>query len=230
MTQNFTIPPFAQRCMEASGSAWKASFQHPFVLALADGSLDPKIFAFYQMQDARYLESFSDACAIISTKTAEPVDKLWFIDAARMALVVENELHAGYGKKLGYTAEDIAKITLTPNNRAYQNHMVSAALKGTLVEAVAALTPCPWLYIELGQHLLSKMGTIPADHPYADWLKMYSDPGFNDYMNEILARLQKFADASDEKNREIAVEAFVLSARYEWMFWDQAWNKQTWPV
>lgn len=230
MTQKFTIPPFAQRCMDASGSAWRASFEHPFVVALADGSLDSKKFAFYQMQDARYLEAFSDACAIISTKTVDPIDKLWFIDAARMALVVESELHAGYGEKLGYTASDIANLSLTPNNRAYQNHMIASALKGTLVEAVGTLTPCPWLYIELGQHLLAKMGTIPDDHPYGNWLKMYSDPGFNDYMNEILGRLQKFADAADEKNREIAVEAFVLSARYEWMFWDQAWNLQKWPV
>src|SRR5690606_4493652 len=104
MADHFSIPPFAKRCMDITGNSWGASFEHPFVVALADGSLKPEIFKFYQMQDARYLEAFSDACAIISTKVEDPIDKLWFVDAARMALVVEGQLHAGYGVKLGYNA------------------------------------------------------------------------------------------------------------------------------
>lgn len=226
----YPVPPFARRCLEAAGEAFGASFDHPFVRALANGTLDPDRFRFYQMQDARYLEAFADAACLISTRCPAPNDKLWFIDAARLCIIVEGELHAGYGRKLGYTPDDIAELELTPNNRAYQDHMISYALRGALVEAVAALTPCPWLYIALGAHLLREMGSIPDDHPYADWLRMYSDPAFNEYMEHILERLQRFADAADEPARERAVEAFVLSCRYEYMFWDQAWTFQQWPV
>ena len=81
------VPPFAQRCLDAAGEAWGASFEHPFVLALADGSLDESRFRFYQMQDARYLEAFADACSLVSTRCPAPADKLWFVDAARLALV-----------------------------------------------------------------------------------------------------------------------------------------------
>lgn len=227
----FTVPPFARTCLEAAEEAWGASFDHPFVEALADGSLDEERFAFYQMQDARYLEAFADACALISTRCIDPDDKLWFIDAARLALVVEGELHAGYGDKLGYGKEDIARLTLTPNNRAYQNHMTSTAVgSSSLVEAVAAVTPCPWLYVALGQHLERTLGDVPKGHPYGDWLEMYRDPEFNDYMDHLLERLQRFAEAADEAARERAREAFVVSARYEWMFWNQAWEHQQWPV
>jgi thiaminase/transcriptional activator TenA len=227
----FPVPEFAASCIEAAAGAWQASFEHPFVQALAAGELDSERFKFYQMQDARYLEAFSDACALISTRCVRPADKLWFVDAAKMALEVEGELHAGYGEKLGYGPDDIALLEPTPNNHAYQNHMIAAAQRGTLVEAVAALTPCPWLYIDLGQHLLVELGgEISDDHPYADWLRMYSDPGFNDYMRNLLERLQRFADAADEGARERARQAFVLSARYEYMFWDQAWTTQEWPT
>ncbi len=226
----YAVPPFAQECLDAASEAWGASFEHPFVRALAEGTLGAERFRFYQMQDARYLEAFSDACALISTRCPDPADKLWFIDAARLALVVEGELHAGYGEKLGYGPDDIARLELTPNNRAYQNHMIATAQQGTLVEAAAAVTPCPWLYIELGQHLLEKHGP-PADaHPYANWLRMYSDPEFNEYMDNLLERLQRFADMADEAARERARAAFRTSARYEWMFWQQAWDEQPWPV
>ncbi len=229
-TAPYPVPPFARPCLEAAGEAFGASFEHPFVRALAEGSLDSEKFKFYQMQDARYLESFADAACLVATRTPAPADKLWFIDAARLCIVVEGELHGNYGKQLGYGPDDIAALELTPNNRAYQDHMISNALRGTLVEAVAALAPCPWLYIALGAHLLREMGSIPEDHPFADWLKMYSDPGFNEYMENILERLQRFADAADEAARERAVEAFVVSCRYEYMFWDQAWSFQEWPV
>lgn len=226
----FTVPPFAQACIDAARGAWGASFEHPFIQELTKGTLEPELFRFYQMQDARYLEAFADAAALISTRCALPSDKLWFIDAARMALVVEGELHAGYGKTLGYGPDDIAALELTPNGAGYQNHMIASATRGSLVEAVAALAPCPWLYIDLGQHLLRKLGTIDDAHPYAAWLRMYSDPQFNDYMNNLLERLQRFADAADDATRQRATTAFVTSARYEWMFWDQAWTRQAWPV
>ncbi len=229
--RGFVVPPFAQRCIDAAGTAWGASFEHPFVLALAAGTLDGDRFRFYQMQDARYLEAFADTASLISTRCVKPVDKLWFVDAARMALVVEAELHAGYGEKLGYNADDIAAIELTPNCRGYQNHMISTAQRGTLVEAVGALAPCPWLYVELGQHLMRELGgSVSDDHPYADWLRMYADPGFNDYMMNMLERLERFAEQADEASRVLAIEAFVVSARYEYMFWDQAWTFQKWPT
>ena len=226
----FPVPPFAQDCLDAAADVWGASFEHPFVQALADGSLSEERFAFYQMQDARYLEAFSDATAILSTRCTRPGDKLWFVDAAKLALEVEGELHAGYGERFGYTPEDVAALELTPNNRAYQNHMISTAERGTLVEGAAAVTPCPWLYIALGQHLLDTRGAPSDEHPYADWLRMYSDPEFNEYMEHLLERLQRFADASGDAARERAKDAFVTSARYEWMFWQQAWEQQEWPV
>lgn len=227
----FAVPPFAETCLAAAKAAWGASFEHPFVLALSDGSLDSDRFRFYQMQDARYLEAFADAASLLSVRCVDPADKLWFIDAARMALVVEGELHAGYGEQLGYGPADIAALELTPNNRAYQSHMIATAQRGSLVEGVAALTPCPWLYIDLGQHLMRQHGgQVADDHPYAAWLRMYADPGFNEYMDHLLERLQRFADAADEATRARATEAFVASARYEVMFWEQAWSRQRWPV
>jgi thiaminase/transcriptional activator TenA len=226
----FDVPPFAESCIEHAGEAWGAAFEHPFVLALAEGTLDAERFAFYQMQDARYLEAFSDATALLSTRCEDPDDKLWFIDAARLALVVEKELHAGYGEELGYDADDVRALELTPNNRAYQDHMVATAQRGTLVEATAAVTPCPWLYVELGQRLEREMGAVPDDHPYAEWLRTYRDPEFNDYMDNLLRRLQRFADAADEPARRRARTAFTASVRYEWMFWNQAWEQQEWPV
>lgn len=230
MKRPFDVPPFAEACLDAAGASWGASFEHPFVLALADGSLPAAKFRFYQMQDARYLEGFADAASMIATRHQNPTDKLWFIDAARMALLVEGELHAGYGRQFGFTPADVAAVELGPVTRAYRDHMISSAQTGTLIEAIAALTPCPWLYADLGRHLIASVGTPAADHPYKDWLDLYAGDDFVDYMQGLLQLMQQAADAADATARERALTAFHVSARHEWQFWEQAWQQQSWPV
>ena len=32
------------------------------------------------------------------------------------------------------------------------------------------------------------------------------------------------------RNTEVLEEAFVVTSRYEWMFWDAAWRLEGWPV
>lgn len=230
MKRSFDVPPFAEACLNAAGESFGASFEHPFVLALADGSLPTTKFRFYQMQDARYLEGFADAACLIATRHPNPTDKLWFIDAARMALLVEGELHAGYGRRFGFTPADVAAVELGPVTRAYRDHMITTAQTGTLLEAIAALTPCPWLYADLGRHLLAKVGTPAADHPYKDWLDLYAGDDFVNYMQVLLQLMQQAADATDAIARERALAAFHISARHEWQFWEQAWQQQGWPV
>jgi len=224
------IPPFAQRCREACHDEWEAAASHPFVRSLIEGALDPDRFRFYQMQDARYLEAYADTCSILSTRFTAPKDKLWFIDGARLAIVVEQELHAGYGEKLGYTPEDVAALACSPNNIGYQNHMLQAAGRRSLVEGLAALAPCPWLYTDIGIRMMEELGQIPEDHPYAAWLATYADPSFVTYTSDLLAILERVASEHDGSLLAAAVEAFRQSVRYEWMFWEQAWMQQAWPV
>jgi thiaminase/transcriptional activator TenA len=225
----FELPPFAAELRAHASSSFGRSFEHPFVLSLANGTLAPSTFKFYQMQDARYLESLADAASLISTRVVDVESKMWWIDAARLALIVERSLHMTYGEKLGYGPADIASLELTPTNLAYQNHMISAAARGSLVEAVAAFAPCPWLYASLGAHLQRTFGPPSDDHPYANWLKTYSAPDFLTYMEVLLNQLQVAADAAGPRERETAKKAFAASVRYEWAFWQQAWTQERWP-
>lgn len=228
-----SLPSFPRRCREHAADVWGASFDHPFVRALVDGSLEPERFKFYQMQDARYLEAIADAFVTIGTRCPDPDDKLWFVEAAERALRTERSLHLHYGERLGYGSEDIRELELTPNNRAYQNHMLERVHRGTRLSALAAVAPCPWLYRHLGTRIWDELdGWVADDHPYADWIRRYADPDPDESMDigELVGRLDRWAQQHDEAARERAAEAFKTSARYEWMFWEQAWTQQAWPV
>ena len=155
------------------------------------------------------------------------------MQAAERALQTERSLHLHYGDRLGYDPEDLRALTLTPHNRAYQNHMLERAERGTHLAALAAVAPCPWLYRHLGLRIWDELGgSVDDDHPYADWIRRYADPDPDEAMDigELVNRLDRWAQEVDDSARDRATEAFVTSARYEWMFWEQAWTTQDWPV
>jgi thiaminase/transcriptional activator TenA len=61
-------------------------------------------------------------------------------------------------------------------------------------------------------------------------LATYADPVFITYTNELLAHMERIAEGVGSEVKTKAMHGFDLSVRYEWMFWDQAWNLQSWPV
>ena len=59
---------------------------------------------------------------------------------------------------------------------------------------------------------------------------MYSSQEFSDLANWCRTLTDRIAeDASDDA--KIGMEnAFLTCSRYEWLFWEMAWKKETWPV
>ena len=46
-------------------------------------------------------------------------------------------------------------------------------------------------------------------------------------MREAIDRLTRETGSAGRAGME---EAFIISSRYEWMFWDMAWREERWPV
>ncbi len=220
---------FSDHLRTLAAPIWEAQLRHPFVRALGKGTLPLKKFKYYILQDARYLEELSKVFAAGATKAADSATALRFAQLVEETIVVERGLHESYGKRWNLTARDMRTTPLAPTNYAYCRHMRSVAQTGTLGETMTVALPCAWVYCEVGTHLLRK-GPPPPSHPYRDWLTLYGSPEFAEvaeWMRGVVNRCAKLAGKAERTRME---EAFVISSRYEWMFWDMAWREETWPV
>lgn len=200
----------------------RAILEHPFNAALADGTLDRDTFAFYLVQDARYLIGFSRALAVASARAARPDEAAFFAQSAHTALVVERGLHADY-----LAGDSVDHIETTPSSAAYLSFLHSTALVGSYPELVAAVLPCFWVYEHVGTTIHSRVADLDA-HPYAAWISTYADPTFA----ESVATARSIADrvAVDEMTGQAMLDVFVRGCEYEWMFWDAAWRQEGWPT
>ena len=220
---------FSAHLRQLAQPIWNAQLTHPFVLALGDGTLPERKFRYYIQQDARFLGDLARVFSAAAQKAPDSDSALQFNKLAADTIIVERSLHESYGKKWKMTAKQMSSVPMAPTNYAYTRHMLSVAASGTAAEITVVALPCAWIYCVVGQHLLRK-GLPPKNHPYRDWLMLYASPEFADvqrWMRKQVDQWAKTAGADEKKRME---DSFIISSRYEWMFWEMAWNKEEWPM
>ena len=220
---------FSEHLRQLAAPIWDAQLHHPFVVELGKGTLPLQKFQYYILQDARYLEELAKVFAAGAQKAENADTAFHFAQLVEETIVVERSLHESYGKQWKLTPQDMRSTPLSPTNYAYCRHMRSVAQTGTLGEITVVALPCAWVYCEVGQHLLRK-GPPKSSHPYCEWLGLYGSPEFAKiagWMRTVVNRCAKNAGKAEKARME---EAFLISSRYEWMFWEMAWREERWPV
>lgn len=182
-----------------------------FVRALVDGSLGEREFAFYLDQDAHYLRRYSRSLAALSAAASDPSAQEFWARGASSCLTVESALHRS---RLGESRES----EVSPVTSAYTDFLFATTLGEDRAVGTAAVLPCYWLYAQTG----ATLPAVPEDHPYADWLETYRDPGFVTATQEALAQVEAELEAASPRARAQALRAFLLACRHELEFFDQA--------
>lgn len=219
--------PFHQSLYEVAHPVWEAIFSHPFLRELGAGTLARERFLFFVCQDYLYLQDFARALCLGGAK-ADSLETLdMFADHAATVVRVERNLHSNWREKLGLTPQELATTARAPVTQAYTRHLLAVAQGGTLAEIVAVVLPCYWIYWEVGQRLSA---SPPADPLYAEWIQAYSSEGFGAHVQQQLTLIDRLALEVSSPERERLKEHFMQSSRYEYLFWEQAYRQEQWPV
>ncbi len=214
---------FSEQLRNEAEPIWRAIFSHPFLREIRDGTLPEAKFRYYLAQDYQYLEGFGRAVAMALAKAPDS-DRLQEL-SRRVMTPVERPLHSRLLEAAGVSIAEINAAGRSPTNQAYVNHMLATASLYGLGPIAAALLPCPWTY-----HLL-KDEVGPSEHPlYSQWTEFYV-AGF---LEDSVHAWRGFVDAAAEQagRDELAAmrQAFLVSSRYEYMFWEMAYQMEGWPV
>ena len=220
---------FSQHLRSVAEPIWAAQLIHPFVVGLGNGTLPERKFKYYILQDALFLADLAQVFGVAATKAPDAASTSRFTKLAEDTLVVERSLHETYGKRWKLTSQQMVRVPMAPTNYAYTRHLLHIAQNGSVLDATVVALPCAWVYCVVGQHLLRK-GKPPKSHPYRDWLLLYASPEFAEVGKWMREKVDAWAEKASEEEKARLEQAFVISSRYEWMFWEMAWNEESWPV
>ena len=209
---------FTDELWAAIETIFQKTLRHPFLAGLEDGTLPRAKFDFYLAQDSLYLTAFAQALGVLSSKAPNDQWRETLAQHAIDAIRGERELHEKLLK--GKRAEKMA-----PSNAAYTNHLLASVYRLSFCEGLAAMLPCYWIYWEVGKELV-KRGSKNAD--YQRWIDQYASSNYGDTVNLVLRMMNSEAGRVEAGVRGSAKGLFVMSARYEYQFWDMAWREEVW--
>ena len=210
--------------MKLSHLAWEKTLKitdaikaHSFNARLMNGTLAKDKFAYYIEQDSIYLNDFARSLAIIASKIEiKHVRK--FLSFSDHTFIAEQEIVHKYFK-------DIFKFketgTLTTATIAYTNFLLARTLCDSVEIGVAAVLPCFWVYLDVGQYIAKN---AEANNPYSRWIATYASDEFEKSVREVIAIFDELAQNSSTEIRAKMLEVFEMSCIFEWRFWNDAYN------
>ena len=113
----------------------------------------------------------------------------------------------------------------SPTCLGYTNHLLATATTKPFEVQVAAILPCFWIYEDVCSALKSRS---KPENAYAAWVDMYGGESFA----ASKRRQQEMADtafrSASLRVQQEMLHAFLVSTRFEYAFWDGAYELQEW--
>ena len=214
---------FSEQLRVEAEPIWTRIFAQPFLREIKDGTLPLAKFRYYLGQDYLYLEGFARTVALALAKAPDSrtLEEL----SHRVMTPVERPLHHKLLAQAGLTLEDIGKVVPSPTNTAYMDHMLKTASLYGLGPTAAALLPCPWTYHELRNALGQSEHSL-----YRQWTEFYVSGLLQNSVDAWRGFVDEAAREAGPRELETMRKAFLISSRYEYMFWDMAYRQEQWPV
>ena len=173
-----------------------------------------------------------DYCRVLALAVARADDLETmgrFAGLLHETLNTEMDLHRGFAAKFGITARELEDTHGAPGTQAYTRHLLATAYAGDLADITAAILPCMWDYSDIGRALAAQ--DTPSPQPlYNDWIQMYAAPEFGALAVWLRDLLDRLAGDETAARRSRLSRLFAESCRYEYLFWDMAYRRETWPV
>ncbi len=217
---------FSAQLWDSISDIYEAILAHPFLTGLTDGTLPERSFAFYVLQDALYLRDYARALTVVASRAPTAEAMRMFAGHAAEANAAELELHGALLDELGIPRE-MRSAEPAPTNLAYTSYLLATVRGGSYAEGVGVVLPCYWIYAAVGKELLRSGSPDPR---YQRWIATYGGDEYAGVVADVIAELDRVSTGLSDDERARVRRHFRTTSRYEWMFWQMGWAKESWPV
>ncbi len=216
---------FFERLKTAAAAEWRAYTEHPFMNALADGSLPEAAFRHYLVQDYLFLIEFARAYALAVYKSPRLADMREAAAGLSAILDVEMDLHVKLCAGWGLLPGELEQAPAAAEMLAYTRYVLDAGMRGDLLALKVALAPCVIGYAEIATRLASRPEALAATNPYRVWIAEYAGAPYQEVAANAQAQLESLADRYATPAREAELIAiFKEATRLEADFWEMGWR------
>jgi len=196
-----------------------------FIKELMLGTLDKNKFEFYIQQDAIYLSDYGKVLTGIVQKLNKIEHVTSFVHFASDSIAVENALHSSFLKDI-----DKNNIITTPSPSCllYTSYLVRQLATAPVEVIAAAVLPCFWIYKKVGDYILENQ--TKDKNIYQTWIDTYGGEDFSMATKRAIEICDELAAGCTKEQLDKMTEAFIMSSKLEYMFWDSAYRLEQWCI
>ncbi|MDR2105239.1 MAG: thiaminase II [Deferribacteraceae bacterium] len=217
----------SQRLKTKASDAWEDGYRHPFVQELGEAALPIEKFRFYLLQDYQYLSAYAKLFALAAVKSDTFELAARFIGLAHSTFNEEIKVHRDYMASFGISEEQVDACKASLSNQAYTSYMLSIAFTGSLADIIAAVLPCAWTYADYAKRLKIDYKAQLDNNYYKSWIEAYASSEYSASFDWLFPVLDNLCINLDSKGEQRLEEIFISSLKFEYLFWETAYNCQT---
>ena len=213
---------FHERLLTTARPIWDAILSHPFLVSTADGSISERVFKTWMAQDYMFVSEEVPFRGVLISK-APPHLRPPLVDAVA-ALNRELELFREQARASGVSFDG---IEMSPTCHAYVQFMIATAYRRSFAEGFTVLYGVEkayldsWVWVKTHQR---------GPSPWGAFIDNWTSDAFQDYISWLAETLDELSAGKSEADLANMEELFLLTARYEYLFWEMAATGETWPV
>lgn len=207
------------------GDLWERVVTHPFIVEMGEGTLSTERCTAYFLQDYVFVNDLVMATAAAMAKAPDFQAANVLNQFLTGILNPENDLFIRFFRELGATEEQYSAASASPTTQAFGDFMVRTALEGRFEDIIMLLYVTEGSYLDWGTRFL-KAGKSPSNPVYREWIGLHGP----DVLGGLVDWMRGYLDGLDVGDRlPVADRIFHTALRYEYQFWESAYNGETWP-
>ncbi len=213
---------FTDRLHQKGAKLWENLLGHPFLEETYRQEISDERFAQWVRQDYIFVRDAIPFISIVSAK-APVVLRAQLANIVGM-LVKELGMFEEMAGKHGITLENIKPA---PACHAYLQYLYATAHMCSLEESFTVLYAAEKAYYDSWKTVRDN---LESESKWQTFIEYWSSDEFAAYVKWLETELDKLAEGMPEARLQAMEEQYLLTGRYEFMFWTMAQTNETWPV
>ena len=213
---------FHEILLKDAKSLWRKIESHPFLKQTADGTIPEDIFKTWMQQDYIFVGEAIPFMAILLAKGPATLRPNFIQIMA--GLDKELELFRENARKHGISLEDIQP---SPTCHAYIQFLMNVGYNASFEEGFTVLYAAEKVYLD---SWMAVKNNLKGESPWQEFIDNWTSEAFQQYVVWLASTLNVLVKEHSAVQLQKCQEIFNLTARYEYLFWQMAIDKEQWPV
>ncbi len=213
---------FHEKMLEQSQEIWDKILNHPFLKMTADNSISDEKFKTWIQQDYIFV---GEAIPFISVLLAKAPASMR-TNFIQILTALDQELGL-FRKNAEAHGVDLSNIQPFPTCHAYIQFLMNTAYNKSFEEGFTLLYTAEKVYLD---SWMAVKKNLKSDSPWQEFIDNWTSDAFQQYVDWLGTTLDELVEGKPESDLHKYEEMFLLTAKYEYLFWEMAAEKQEWQL